>query len=523
MNLREITYSPCIIYCHGNGGNKIDIVEIFDFLLWEFNIFSFDFSGSGRSDGDYVTLGYFEKDDVKAVVEFLRKELNIQKIILYGRSMGAVSALRYAAEDPNLKAIVLDSPFASFTNLCKEILFNKFCIPYMFTNILIDIARDKILSKIKEFDINKFIPSNNAHKVMVPTFMIHGLQDSLVHFNNSREIYNNLNSNVYKKLLEIEGEHNDCRSKSDHQMVRDFIIQFAYDVSIINEYKRRMNTLNAQYAFAQQNGIRINKVIKTMKIKFDLMRKKKLNNFNLKEDTNNRDTQLYDKVNKKLRSKSIDLIEEEDIFRRTSSSAKEMMTKVVLKRDNSSNIQDLRKHRSVYDFENEKKKEKDYIDLDETIRCPNFTSMIPVDHGERIVLQDIQTTTDYTSIHTVSQDNIGNIPYVRTISNSVVNDNQSVSNVSVLSTNCDVKDNSSQMNTECRSEISQNMKETENVTADVKKIFTPTSFPKIKPRLRSERNNFVGGILGCELRITSDKIKIDKIDRTNLKRNTTKD
>ncbi len=30
-------------------------------------MFAFDFAGSGRSDGEYVTLGEFEKDDVAAV------------------------------------------------------------------------------------------------------------------------------------------------------------------------------------------------------------------------------------------------------------------------------------------------------------------------------------------------------------------------------------------------------------------------------------------------------------------------
>jgi alpha/beta superfamily hydrolase len=47
--------------------------------LWDFNICSFDFSGAGYSEGDYVTLGFFEKDDIKAVVDFLRKEFGIQK------------------------------------------------------------------------------------------------------------------------------------------------------------------------------------------------------------------------------------------------------------------------------------------------------------------------------------------------------------------------------------------------------------------------------------------------------------
>jgi len=35
-------------------------------------LFAFDFSGSGRSDGEYVSLGYYEQDDVKIIVDYLR-------------------------------------------------------------------------------------------------------------------------------------------------------------------------------------------------------------------------------------------------------------------------------------------------------------------------------------------------------------------------------------------------------------------------------------------------------------------
>ena len=152
-NSKEISQSPLIIYCHGNAGNKIDIIEIFEFLLWEFNICSFDFSGAGFSEGEYVTLGYYEKYDIQAVVEFLRKELGIKNIILYGRSMGAVSSLLYSEMDQNLKACILDSPFCNFPRLCEEILSNKFFIPSVMSNLLIDSARERILEKVEGFDI----------------------------------------------------------------------------------------------------------------------------------------------------------------------------------------------------------------------------------------------------------------------------------------------------------------------------------------------------------------------------------
>ncbi len=54
---------------------------------------SFDFAGSGLSDGEYVSLGYYEKDDLAVVVEYLQNVRNVGPIALWGRSMGAATAL----------------------------------------------------------------------------------------------------------------------------------------------------------------------------------------------------------------------------------------------------------------------------------------------------------------------------------------------------------------------------------------------------------------------------------------------
>jgi alpha/beta superfamily hydrolase len=65
---------PCIIYLHGNSSSRIE-GHVYAGALCEegFSLVSFDFAGSGHSDGEYVTLGWYEKDDVRTVIEYLRK------------------------------------------------------------------------------------------------------------------------------------------------------------------------------------------------------------------------------------------------------------------------------------------------------------------------------------------------------------------------------------------------------------------------------------------------------------------
>ena len=49
-------------------------------LSADFSVFAFDFSGSGKSGGEYISLGWYERDDLAAVVAYLRACPNTSSI-----------------------------------------------------------------------------------------------------------------------------------------------------------------------------------------------------------------------------------------------------------------------------------------------------------------------------------------------------------------------------------------------------------------------------------------------------------
>ncbi|KAL7212220.1 hypothetical protein ACSBR2_014985 [Camellia fascicularis] len=52
---------PCVIYSHGNSGCRADASEAAIILLpSNITVFTLDFSGSGLSGGEHVTLGWNE-------------------------------------------------------------------------------------------------------------------------------------------------------------------------------------------------------------------------------------------------------------------------------------------------------------------------------------------------------------------------------------------------------------------------------------------------------------------------------
>jgi alpha/beta superfamily hydrolase len=83
---------PVVIYMHGNASARVEVLPQLSHLLsLGVSVLSFDFVGSGKSDGDYVSLGYFEREDLSCVVKHLRSldEDSVSKIAVWGRSMGA--------------------------------------------------------------------------------------------------------------------------------------------------------------------------------------------------------------------------------------------------------------------------------------------------------------------------------------------------------------------------------------------------------------------------------------------------
>jgi hypothetical protein len=64
---------PCVIYLHGHGSCRAEAAMVLSCALSAgASVFSFDFSGAGHSEGDFVSLGFFERDDLQTVVDFLQ-------------------------------------------------------------------------------------------------------------------------------------------------------------------------------------------------------------------------------------------------------------------------------------------------------------------------------------------------------------------------------------------------------------------------------------------------------------------
>ena len=76
-----------------------------------------DLRAHGGSEGRHTTLGGREREDVRAALAALRERgLGQRGFVLLGVSMGAVSVLRAAAEEPDVRAVVAEAPYDDYRN-----------------------------------------------------------------------------------------------------------------------------------------------------------------------------------------------------------------------------------------------------------------------------------------------------------------------------------------------------------------------------------------------------------------------
>jgi len=133
---------PCVVYLHGASCSRLGALHTLPVLLpRDLTVFCLDLSGSGRSEGEYISLGHHEEKDLLVVLRHLRNSGLVTSIGLWGRSMGAVTSIIRCSEDHEVFACVLDSPFSNFLALAEEFV-SKVPVPQLILDMVLDSIRD---------------------------------------------------------------------------------------------------------------------------------------------------------------------------------------------------------------------------------------------------------------------------------------------------------------------------------------------------------------------------------------------
>jgi dienelactone hydrolase len=215
--------SPTVVYLHGNSGCRLEGDAIADrYLRRGMAFFCVDFGGCGNSDGGLVTLGFREREDVEVVLDYLHSHAAVSYVCLYGRSMGAATALLVAADDRyyhTIAGLVIDSCYVSVREVALDVA-RKYAghFPLIPTessaSIAVDALREAVVEKAG-FDIDSINVLRAAPLCQTPALFGHASEDTLVsmsHADRVFEAYGCMYDGVPKDICIFPGDHNSSRS-----------------------------------------------------------------------------------------------------------------------------------------------------------------------------------------------------------------------------------------------------------------------------------------------------------------------
>ena len=111
--------SAVVLWCHGNAGNIINRLEnLRELYRIGLSVFIFDYRGYGRSQGSPSEEGLYQ--DALGAHDYLTRTRMIppDRIVLFGRSLGAAVAGELAVQKP-AAGLILESSFPSIAAVAK--------------------------------------------------------------------------------------------------------------------------------------------------------------------------------------------------------------------------------------------------------------------------------------------------------------------------------------------------------------------------------------------------------------------
>jgi len=177
-----------IIICHGVTMNKINSIKYMKlFLERGWNVLIYDHRRHGESGGKTTSYGYYEKYDLKAVVDWLKQQHGLDiKLGIHGESMGAVTTLLYAGMiEDGADFYIADCPFSDFEAQLRYRLNVEFRIPAIF---VMPIAN--LFLKLRDgYSIKDVSPISVVKSIKQPILFIHSAKDDYIPPEMTKQLY----------------------------------------------------------------------------------------------------------------------------------------------------------------------------------------------------------------------------------------------------------------------------------------------------------------------------------------------
>ncbi len=168
-----------MIFSHGVTQNTLNSIKYMNiFLERGWNVVLYDHRRHGKSGGKTTSYGFYEKHDLKAVVDWVREQASKDAVIgIHGESMGAATLLMYAGGlEDGADFYIADCPFSDL----EEQLTYRLRADYKIPKQLIMPIANTFLRLRDKYSMRDVSPINVIENIENPVLFIHSEPDDFI-------------------------------------------------------------------------------------------------------------------------------------------------------------------------------------------------------------------------------------------------------------------------------------------------------------------------------------------------------
>lgn len=200
-----------VIVLHGYHSNPESVISVgMHFSEKGYNVLILYMRATGESEGEYIGMGWLDKDDLKCWIDLIVKQNSNANIVLHGSSMGAATVLMASGDElpNNVKAIIEDSGYTSVWDIFASEAKARFNLPeFPVLNMFEIVANYRA-----KYDIKEASALEQVKKATVPILFIHGDSDDFVPEYMCEKLYESANCKKDKLIIHGAG-HTESRYK----------------------------------------------------------------------------------------------------------------------------------------------------------------------------------------------------------------------------------------------------------------------------------------------------------------------
>ena len=205
-----------VVLLHGYTGWK---EEMYPFAYWYhqqgFHVLAPDLRCQGESDGDFIGMGWTDREDVMLWLAHILEEDPEAEIVLHGQSMGGACGLMMSGMEElpeNVRAVVSDCAYTDAYSMFRQNLRQWGHLPAF---PLLD-SMNLALQLRGGYDLRDASALENVCKSKVPILLIHGDKDAMIPVEMAYALYDAASGEKRLEIMQGAG-HAQSQDKAPDQ------------------------------------------------------------------------------------------------------------------------------------------------------------------------------------------------------------------------------------------------------------------------------------------------------------------